>query len=36
MKPFLKISIGASTPDLHGGIRVAVGHLTVKEKDIEV
>lgn len=35
MKPFLKISIGASTPDLHGGIRVAVGHLTVKEKDIE-
>ncbi len=35
MKPFLKISIGARTPDLHGGLRVAVGHLTVDEKNIE-
>ncbi len=35
MRPFLKISIGARTPDLHGGLRVAVGHLTVDEKNIE-
>ena len=35
MKPFLKISVGARTPDLHGGLRVAVGHLTVDEKNIE-
>lgn len=35
MKPFRKISIGARTPDLHGGLRVAVGHLAVDEKNIE-
>lgn len=35
MKPFLKISIGARKPDLHGGLRVAVGHLAVDEKNIE-
>jgi len=35
MKPFLKISIGARTPDLHKGLRVAVGHLTVDERNIE-
>ncbi|MCB1062777.1 MAG: hypothetical protein KDN20_07645, partial [Verrucomicrobiae bacterium] len=35
MKPFLKISIGARTPSLHGGLRVAIGHLTVDEKNIE-
>ena len=35
MKPFLKISIGARTPDLHVDLRVAVGHLTVDEKCIE-
>lgn len=35
MKPFHKISIGARTPDLHGGLRVAIGHLAVDEKNIE-
>ena len=35
MKAFLKISIGARTPDLHSGLRIAVGHLTVDEKNIE-
>lgn len=35
MKPYLKITIGANTPDLHSGLRVAVGHLIVDEKDIE-
>lgn len=35
MKPFRKISIGARTPDLHEGLRVAVGHLAVDEKNIE-
>ena len=35
MNPFLRISIGARTPDLHGGLRVGVGHLTVDEKNIE-
>ena len=35
MKPYSKIAIGAFTPDLHGEIRVAVGHLTVDEKNIE-
>lgn len=35
MKSFLKVSIGAHTPDLHGSLRVAVGHLTVDEKNIE-
>ena len=35
MKQFLKISIGALTPDLHSGLRIAVGHLTVDEKNIE-
>ena len=35
MKPFRKVSIGARTPDLHGGLRVAVGHLTVEGKNIE-
>ncbi|TKB72590.1 MAG: hypothetical protein E8D46_13365 [Nitrospira sp.] len=35
MKAFLKISIGAHTPDLHSGLRIAVGHLMVDEKNIE-
>lgn len=35
MKPFHKISIGARKPDLHGGLRVAIGHLAVDEKNIE-
>lgn len=35
MKPFLKITIGARTPDLHGGLRIAVGHLTVDEMNLE-
>lgn len=35
MKPFLKIPIGARTPDLHKELRVAVGHLMVDEKNIE-
>lgn len=35
MKPFLKISIGARTSDLHKELRVAVGHLAVDEKNIE-
>lgn len=35
MKEFRKISIGARTPDLHGGLRVAVGHLAVDQKNIE-
>jgi hypothetical protein len=35
MKPFRKLTIGASTPDLHTGLRVAVGHLIVDEKNIE-
>ena len=35
MKPHLKVTIGMRTPDLHGGLRVAVGHLTVEEKNIE-
>lgn len=35
MKAFLKISIGARTPDLHRGLRIAVGQLTVDEKNIE-
>jgi hypothetical protein len=35
MKTFEKISIGARTPDLHKGLRVAVGHLAVEEKNIE-
>lgn len=34
MKP-LKISIGSRTPDLHAVLRVAVGHLTVDETNIE-
>lgn len=35
MKPFHKISIGARTPDLHGCLRVAIGHLAVDEQNIE-
>lgn len=35
MKPYRKVTIGARTPDLHAGIRVAVGHLKVDEKNIE-
>ena len=35
MNSFLKITIGAHSPDLHGGLRVAVGHLTVDERNIE-
>lgn len=35
MKLFRKISIGAKTPDLHGQLRVALGHLVVEEKNIE-
>ena len=35
MKPYRKVTVGARTPDLHVGIRVAVGHLTVEEKNIE-
>jgi hypothetical protein len=35
MKEFLKISIGARTPDLHSDLRIAVAHLTVDEKNIE-
>lgn len=35
MKQFLKIPIGARTPDLHKELRVAVGHLMVEEKNIE-
>ena len=35
MKQFIKISIGACTPDLHKELRVAVGHLMVEEKNIE-
>ena len=35
MNPFLKMSIGARVPDLHSGLRVAVGHLTVDAENIE-
>lgn len=35
MKPFLKVSIGARTPDLHKELRVAVGHLVVDARNIE-
>ena len=35
MKPYLKVKIGAATPDLHSGLRVAVGHMTVLEANIE-
>lgn len=35
MTQFRKISIGAGTPDLHGKIRVALGHLVVEKSNIE-
>lgn len=35
MNNFQIISIGAKTPDLHAGIRIAIGHLAVDQKNIE-
>lgn len=35
MNPYLKVTIGNRVPDLHGSIRIAVGHLIVDEKNIE-
>lgn len=35
MRPFLKISISDSKPDLNKGLRVAIGHLIVEERNIE-
>ena len=35
MQPYTKIKIGSHAPDLNPGLRVAIGHLTVREQDIE-
>lgn len=35
MKPYVELAIGSCSPDLHEGLRVAVGHLVVEEAYIE-
>ena len=35
MKSYIKVEVGPKNPDLHAGLRVAIGHLMVHEKNIE-